>query len=105
MKIVGGSYKPNGKGTFIRYHGTMRAWVRVDGDSQPERNLFLASIKKAKRSTVGGGPTTEKDQTAATTDDTTVRIKRDEYNRLLKDIDGLSADLEAVKNRLKNLEL
>ena len=46
VRITRGKYKTYQSGTFLRYSGTKKADVQVDGDTRQERNLLLTSIEK-----------------------------------------------------------
>lgn len=45
VRIVRGSYKKNGAGTYIEACGKVSCRVKVDGDNQQERTLRLSSIE------------------------------------------------------------
>jgi hypothetical protein len=45
VRIVAGKYKKQGYGTYLGTYGTVMCSIAVQGDSRPQRNLWLTSIK------------------------------------------------------------
>jgi len=92
VKIVAGSHKKNGCGVFLGPCGKTRWKIRVDGDSQAHRNLWKSSIAPVvvdvedKR------------------EDEDVRLSRDEYDSLLKEVATLSKAMKALEIKLKKME-
>jgi len=82
----------------------MRAWIRVNGDVRAERSLFLTSVKLDQKGSVDSS-SDNSNNAADTCESATMVINRNDYKQLLKDLGRLSRDLEAMQERLKNLEL
>lgn len=93
VKIIAGTYKTNGMGTFQKIYGIKMATVSVDGDSRPKRNIWLSSIQKMD----GTGST-------ATTNNADVTIKRKDYEKLLADIASLQEALTNLELKVKKMD-
>lgn len=73
--------------------------MKVDGDSRQERVLRLTSIR-----TVSAKKQTSKHANTPKKKEDTVTMSKKEYQRLVSDIDSLSAGLAELRIRLKIYE-
>ena len=85
INIIAGKYKHHQTGVYLRPYGTKMACVKVDGDSQQERNLLLTSITPRKE------------------DNDTITVDRIEYEQLLKEMAGLKLTVNKLSTRLNEL--
>ena len=92
VKIVSGSYKKNGHGVFLGPCGKTRWKIRVHGDSQAYRNLWKSSI----------APVVDVEEAEREEED--VRLSRDEYDSLLKDMATLTKAMKALEIKMKKME-
>ena len=82
VNILKGKYKRFGSGIYLRPYGEKMACIKVDGDTQQERNLRLTSIAPSE------------------INDDTVTIERAEYEALLRDMADLKLTVTKLSKRL-----
>lgn len=92
VRIIGGSYKKHGTGTFVKLRGITQAKVEVDGDTRSTRNLWLTSIQKIEMQTP-----------KETTTTTTITINKAEYEEVLKQVETLEDEVKQLHLKLKRL--
>lgn len=89
IDVIRGSYKKYGKAIYLGACGKTQATVKVIGDSRDSRNLWLTSIRPRKNSKDGA------------TNDTEIRLTKEEYASLLEEISALTMQLQGLEMKLK----
>ena len=99
IAIIGGLYKKNRHGIYLRAYGTKMACVQVEGDSRRQRNLWLTSLapintKKSTKST---------NQPKKTGD--VVVISKEDYDALQKEIASLTIALKNIELKFNQMKV
>jgi hypothetical protein len=99
VRIISGSYKKHLYGTFIRYSGTVKACVKVDNDTQQERNLNRSSIRPvnaADEQPHGYVRVKGKREFRAPS------MENDDIEKLLLDLSELKISIQKMEDRVKS---
>ena len=100
--IVGGMFTKHRFGTYLRPCGDKgkMACVRLDGDTQRERNLWLSSLLPLAPEATRSSSTPSPSNSNATN---VVTMSRDDYNEMLQEIEALSDAVKRLKIKARNI--
>lgn len=91
LKIHRGTFRTNGRGTFLRYAGEQSAAVAVDGDDRLERTIRLTSVSFLPET-----PPRNRNRNRKV-----VVVDAAEYEQMLAEMEHLTVELSELKQRFK----
>jgi hypothetical protein len=120
VRIVAGVYKKHGYGTYLGKYGTVMCSIAVQGDSRPQRNLWLTSIKpmpplpkesdeskkpkkaneQTKQQSAAGQWTAKDYEERFTRDVAFVKVATSEINALLSDLQEMQKKMKEMEDKL-----
>jgi len=117
VRIIRGSYAQHLYGTFVRYCGTHKACINVDGDERLERTLNRTSIRPVNKKDVElhhhgdrrvKPSRADKEETTTTTRkrfDSFYRESRDDKESYYVKVEFEEDDVESIRSQLSAMKI
>jgi hypothetical protein len=111
VRIVAGSYKKHGFGTYMGPYGKVMCCVKVDGDTVQQRHLWLTSIRPMMAPKSGSAPSdkapkapsADKYSTESTAESKEFKVSKSDLQTMLDEVTKMRAAMEEFETTLKTL--